>query len=342
MLQEVPKVLSPIELFAKRHGKATLFLAPMSGITDSVFRHLMREMGVHVVISDLISADGLFRNGEKTITRMDYCEEERPIGIQLFGGNEEALVEATKMVEQKGVDFVDLNLGCPVKKVVKRGGGSAWLRDPIALGNLLTKMKRATQLPLTIKIRTGWDESSINAAEIVHIAYESGCSWVAIHGRTRAQGYQGKANWELIKKVAQSSPLPIIGNGDLIDPLSIRSKLHNGYAHAMMIGRGALKNPWIFLEAAGALTDKSSFIPLIERHFALALQKTDPRRALLSLKKFLAWYSSGLLGSAAFRKALFSIQQVESLQVLAREFFSSVNPADKRIDSGAFLMGGPG
>ncbi|MCB0417664.1 MAG: tRNA dihydrouridine synthase DusB [Bdellovibrionaceae bacterium] len=335
-------MLPAIDQFASRHGAARFVLAPMSGITDGVFRLLMREMGAHIVISDLVSAEGLMRGGEKTRSMLAYSEAERPVGIQIFGGNPESLVEACRIVEAEGADFVDLNLGCPVKKVVKTGAGSAWLRDPAALGKILLQMKQAIRIPLTIKIRTGWDESSINAKEVVHVAYECGVSWVAIHGRTRAQGYSGEADWELIRDVAQSSPLPILGNGDILTAAQARARIEGGYAHGVMIGRGALKNPWIFSELSGVASGIPDFASMIDRHFELALSMKNEARAFLSLKKFLGWYASGLPGASQFRKSLFEIREVEGLRQLATSFFAGVDVRAKVDDGQPFLMGGHG
>lgn len=313
----------------------------MSGITDTVFRQLMREMGADVVISDLISAEGLVRGGERTRSMMAFVESERPVGIQLFGGNEDSLVEAARMVEASGADFVDLNLGCPVNKVVKTGGGSAWLREPAALGKLLVRMKAGLSVPLTIKVRTGWDEGSINVDEVVHVAHDSGVSWVAIHGRTRAQGYAGLSNWDLIKGVASQSPLPIIGNGDVLTAEQAWAKIHGGYSHGVMIGRGALKNPWIFLEILGRAPEGKDLSQLIERHFGLALGHKDPRRAFLSLKKFCGWYAAGLPGSSLFRKRIFETSDVECLRRVTLDYFGSVDTGSRQ-DEGGFLMGGHG
>ncbi len=334
-------MLPPLNLFRDRYPDARYVLAPMSQITDTVFRSLMREMGAEIVISDLLSAEGLVRGGQRTLEMLVYDEGERPLGIQVFGGNFNSLVESTKVVEGAGADFVDLNLGCPVKKVTKTGGGSAWLRDPVALGKLLTAMKVATRLPLTIKIRTGWDETSINAHEVVQVAYESGVSWVAIHGRTRAQGYSGRADWELIREVAEKAPIPIIGNGDILTAQDARDRVQAGYAHGVMIGRGALKNPWIFRELAGKSVEQRDFVGLIERHFELAMRRKGDR-ACQSLKKFLSWYASGLPGASQFRGRLFETREVEPLRLLARDYFQTVDPGHKIDEGQPFLMGGHG
>ena len=227
-------------------------LAPMAGITDMPFRRLMKRMGAGCVISEFVSSHMVAYKNPRKERYLAFHEEERPVGIQLFGGEEEVLVEAAKIIEARGVDFLDLNLGCPVPKVTKKGGGSAWLCNPVELGKLLVKLVDALSIPVTIKIRTGWDHSQINAQEIIRIAYESGVHWVAVHGRTRAQGYSGLADWDLMRELGQGAPLPLIGNGDIISGPLAAARLEQSGLDGVMIGRGALKNPWIFQEAVEA------------------------------------------------------------------------------------------
>jgi tRNA-dihydrouridine synthase B len=335
-------MLPSIDIFRDRFGPLRYFMAPMAGITDTVFRSLIREMGAEVVISELLSSEGLVRGGQKTRDLMRFGENERPVGIQLFGSSVDTLVTATKIVEQEGADFVDLNLGCPVKKVVCDGGGAAWLKDPVALGKLLAEMKKAIRIPLTIKVRTGWDETSRNVKEIVQVAAASGVSWAAIHGRTRAQGYSGLADWELIRSVSQTSPIPIIGNGDLLSASEATRRVSEGYAHAVMIGRGALKNPWIFQEISCGREVERNFPKLIARHFELAIEKKDSVRAYLSLKKFLGWYAAGYPYSSTFRSQIFQTKDIEDLRRISSDYFSTIDREGYVVDSQPFLMGGHG
>jgi tRNA-dihydrouridine synthase B len=233
--------------------KNPFVLAPMAGITDMPFRRLMARMGAGVVISEFVSSHAIVHGGPRVGKYLSYHEDERPVGIQIFGGEEEILIKAAKIIQDKGLDFVDLNLGCPVPKVTKKGGGSAWLCHPVDLGKLLGQIRKEISIPFTIKIRTGWDASSINVFEIVRIAELEGIDAVSIHGRTRAQGYSGLADWDIISQVAQQSKIPIIGNGDIVSgPLAV-ARLQTSGCKGVMIGRGALKNPWIFLEALEAL-----------------------------------------------------------------------------------------
>jgi len=228
-------------------------LAPMAGITDMPFRRLIRKFGAGCVISEFVSSHAVLHKNPRTERYLAFHEDERKVAIQLFGGDEAVLVEAAKIIEDRGVDFIDLNLGCPVPKVTKKGGGSAWLNHPIELGKVLALLVKNLKIPLTIKIRTGWTSDSINAHEICRIAYEEGVHWVAIHGRTRAQGYAGQADWDYIEEVAERASLPVLGNGDVVSGLQAAARYLNGHCAGVMIGRGALKNPWIFDEANVAL-----------------------------------------------------------------------------------------
>ena len=224
----------------------------MAGITDMPFRRLMKHLGAGGVISEFVSAHAIVHGGPRVERYLKYHEDERPVGIQIFGGDDEVLAEASKRLEGLGLDFVDINMGCPVPKVTRKGGGSAWMCQPVELGKMLATVKAGIKIPLTIKIRTGWDAQSINAKEIIRIASEEGVAMVAVHGRTRAQGYAGLADWDFLREIVQTSPIPVIANGDIVSgPLAV-ARLDQSGAQGVMIGRGALKNPWIFKEAVEA------------------------------------------------------------------------------------------
>ena len=241
-------------------ARSPFWLAPMAGITDVCFRQLMDEMQAGVLISELVSSKGLFFNSEKTRKMMRIHKSPGTlVGIQLFGDSAEDIVKAVSVVEEAGADFVDINMGCPVKKVVKKGCGAALMRDPFHLENFLSTIKKGIRLPLTVKMRTGWNEDELTIHECVEAAYQSGCEWVAIHGRTRAQGYEGKADWDLIAEVKQRAKLPIIGNGDIRSADRAKQRLDKTGVDAVMIGRGALRNPWIFQECAGVSVERASF-----------------------------------------------------------------------------------
>jgi tRNA-dihydrouridine synthase B len=224
-------------------------LAPMAAITDSCFRTFMRELGCGVVISELVSAHGIEHKSHRTALLMSYEDVQRPVGIQLFGETPEVLANGARVVEESGADFVDLNFGCPVSKVVSKGAGSAILKDLPQVERVFRAVKSSTKLPVTVKIRTGWDEPSRNSEKIAEIAYNEGLTWVAIHGRTRAAGYSGLADWDYIAEVKAKSKIPIIGNGDINSAETAMRRLRESGCDGLMIGRGCLKNPWIFLEA---------------------------------------------------------------------------------------------
>lgn len=325
-------------------------LAPMAGITNSPFRRLMREYGSSIVISELVSANGIEHASHRTYDLMKFTEEERRVGIQIFGENTENLVKACQLVEKMGADFVDLNLGCPVPKVVSKGAGSAMCRHPAELSKVLHAMVASVKIPVTIKIRTGWDATLKNAKEIVKVAHEAGVAWVAIHGRTRAQGYSGEADWDFIGEIKASSPLPIIGNGDVVTPEQAVSRYRDYGVDAVMIGRGALRNPFLFEQSAALLAGKNFELVTADRILELlGKQKRylkasfNDKGSMLHARKFLAWYSSGYPGSAEFRKRVFQVQDEDALWADAEHFFeASFKKRDMGFLSEPFLMGGHG
>ncbi len=326
-------------------------LAPMAGITHSSFRRQMRRHQSAAVISELISASGLHHGGERTRELMRFHEEERPVGLQIFGESTELLCQAAQAVEAVGADFVDLNLGCPVPKVVKNGGGAALCRDVVALGKLLTAMVQAVKIPVTIKIRTGWDAASMNAPLVARVAEEAGVGWVAIHGRTRAQGYSGLADWELIGEVKAKVGIPILGNGDILTPEEAVSRLATFGVDGVLIGRGALRNPFIF-EQAQALWQGQEVPVLCEQAYSqwileqkeLLLERFPPQQAMVQARKFLAWYSSGFAHSSEFRARLFKLTDPESFWVEALQFFRQEEVGIRNLAYLAepFLQGGHG
>ncbi len=318
--------LPPIDIFKDKYGPLRLVLAPMSGITDSVFRVLMREMGADCVISELVSVEGLVRKSANSLMLLKFLSMERPVGIQLFGLRKEAFIESAKMVEDSGADFVDLNFGCPVKKVVVKGAGAALLKNPNVISGIIEGVKKNVSIPVTLKIRTGWDNESINVKEVVKIASDSGASWVTIHGRTRSDLYSGKANWEIIKEVSDMNLINVIGNGDIFSASDGIEKIEKGYSNAIMIGRGVLRNPWIFEEIKGREL-KKDLLALFGRLFELASNYDNEKKALMAIKKFVSYFSKGEIGSSNFRKILFSIKNIFELKNFCFEYFSSYPPS---------------
>ena len=325
-------------------------LAPMAGITNSPFRRLMRRMNSSVVISELVSSTGMEYLGQKTLDLLKFHDEERTIGLQIFGDDRAHLVKACQTIEKLGANFVDLNMGCPVPKVVKRGGGAAMCRDLPELSKTLRAMVESVKIPVTIKIRTGWDSETRNAVEVARVAADAGVAWVAIHGRTRAQAYSGEADWDFIGNVKAKSSIPVIGNGDLTTPEKAVERYKTYGVDAVLIGRGALRNPFIFEQSARRLRGEefptpvaADYIEMLDTQRKL-LEETFPGRGVtVHARKFLAWYSAGFPGSAEFRKKVFTIESGDVLWGEAREFFeASVAKRDFRFLQEDFLMGGHG
>ena len=325
-------------------------LAPMAGITDNAFRSFMKEMGTSVVVTELVSSHGIEYRGPQTLRLMKFTEFQRPIGIQLFGETPEIVAKAARFSQDEGCTFVDLNFGCPVPKVVNKGAGSAILKDPLRVRDMLRQVKAAIQIPLTIKIRTGWDQSTRNADEICQIAFDEGITWVAIHGRTRAQAYTGQADWDYIAEVKAKSKVPIIGNGDILSAQQAVDRLTKSGVDGVMIGRGCLKNPWIFLESLARHRDPQK--PLVmERSFNQVLNslqrhleaECDERILMLQLKKFASWFSSGYPNASLLRKSLFQSNSLAELKSIMDDYFISLDKVQQAdTSSEAFLMGGHG
>jgi nifR3 family TIM-barrel protein len=339
------------------HLRANPFvLAPMAGITDVAFRSFMKEMGAGIVVSELVSATGIKHDSKRTIGLLSFNEDQRPIGLQLFGESPVDMAYAAQFVEQRGADFVDLNFGCPVPKVVKKGGGSAILKDLVALKSMLRAVVSAVKIPVTIKIRTGWDESSRNAQEVLQVAFDEGVYWVSIHGRTRAQGYEGLADWRYMAEVKRTAKLPVLGNGDILTAEQAYSRLKTGSFDGVLIGRGALKNPYIFRESlrlligmegasmgSGQIDSSKDFRSLFDRLKYFLEHHCEPRIVEIQLKKFASWFSAGYPGSSQFRKKLFQAEGYATLNSIIYDYFSSLaqTPADD-TSSERFLMGGHG
>lgn len=328
-------------------ARNAFWMAPMSGITDVCYRQLMDEMGAGVLVSELVSAKGLVFNSEKT--RRMIAIHKNPgtlVGLQLFGDYADDFIKVAHLVQEQGADFLDINLGCPVKKVVQKGCGSALMRDPAYLESFLTKIKRNIDLPLTVKMRTGWSDQELTIHECVAAAQNAGCEWVAIHGRTRVQGYQGLADWDLMAEVKQRTTLPIIGNGDIRNAERAQTLLRETGVDAVMIGRGALRNPWIFRQCAGELgeTLDPSRMALLHRFHELLRPRYDTRRTLLYLRKLAVWLAFGYPGAAAFRGAMFQTPTTSEVLERAEDYFAEVDdlPVPRFDESEAFMMGGHG
>ena len=331
-----------------------LLLAPMAGVTDSPFRSFMRRMGASVLTTELVSAFALARessrNGPSRTEKIaHFTEDQQPVGVQIFGEDAETLSQAAVKVEEMGASFVDLNLGCPVPKIVKKGAGSALLKNPLLLSKILKAIKQKIQIPLTIKIRTGWSSEARNALDIARLAFDEGVLWLTIHGRTRAQGYSGVSDWDYISEVRAKAPLPVIGNGDLVHPQQIGELYSKTGCPALMIGRGCLKNPWLFRQARSLihphlpLQNSPAATGMLTDLFESLSNFYDEKMALLQFKKFSVWFSAGFPESALFRKSLFQIKEKERVLSFVFDYFKEVDPAQKKsIPYEPFLLQGHG
>lgn len=324
-------------------------LAPMAGITDRPFRSFMREMGCGAVVTELVSATGLKYSSQKTLKLMEFDPVQHPVGIQLFGENLEHLSEAAKVVEQLGADFVDLNFGCPVPKVVNKGAGSACLKDLTRLRDVIRATKSGIRIPVTIKIRTGWDAHTRNSHEVVQIAADEGVTWVAIHGRTRAAAYTGLADWDYMREVKAQAKIPVLGNGDIASAKQAVSRLKTSGCDGVLIGRGCLKNPRIFRQAMALLAtgeESTEFEPMeqiLSRLCAHLERFYDERLTLIQMRKFASWYSAGYPGAAGFRKEIFQLQERTATLDRIQGFFAATSALSQSDTSHEpFLMGGHG
>ena len=338
--------IHPLEALKKN----PFVLAPMAGITDHAFRSFMKKLDASVVVTELVSAAGIEYKSERTMALMSFDPSQRPIGIQLFGEDPEIIAKAAKVVEDLGADFVDLNFGCPVPKVVKKGAGSAMLKDLPAMKKVLRACVDAVKIPVTIKIRTGWDANSRNAVDVCQLAYDEGITWVAIHGRTRAAGYAGLADWDFITEVKSKVKIPVLGNGDITSAEKAVLHLKGSGCDGVLIGRGALKNPLIFADALSLWKGEPLRTDLKRNYSGIFKELDTAIRAHSSehitniqLKKFASWFSTGYPGAAAFRKTIFQIKNNDEVLSHALDFFGSIKNIEQEDTSHEqFLMGGHG
>lgn len=344
--QSTPIHIHPLEALKQN----PFVLAPMAGITDHAFRGFMKKLDASIVVTELISATGIEYKSQRTLDLMSYDEEQRPIGIQLFGEDPEIMANAAKFVEAEGADFVDINFGCPVPKVVKKGAGSAMMKDLPQMQKVLSAMVKAVKIPVTIKIRTGWEQNTRNALEVCNLAYNEGITWVAIHGRTRAAAYTGLADWEFISEVKAKTKIPVIGNGDILTPQKAVLRLKESGCDGVMIGRGALKNPLIFADALSLWRGQSLRTDLKRNYAGIFRDLNDAIRTHSSehitniqLKKFASWFSTGYHGSSNFRKTIFQLKNNDEVLSCALDFFDSIGELEQEDTSHEnFLMGGHG
>lgn len=310
--------------------KNNLILGPMAGVTDLPFRLLCAEQGVGLLCMEMVSAKAILYNNKNTKAMLEIDEREHPVSLQLFGSDPQIMGDIAKRLEDESVpfDILDINMGCPVPKVVNNGEGSALMKQPLLAGRIIEAMAKATSRPVTVKIRKGFDDMHVNAPELAHIAQESGAAAVAVHGRTREQYYSGKADWSVIRKVKETVTIPVIGNGDILTAAdALRMRKETG-CDGFMIARGAQGNPWIFKQIlheweTGESLEKPSPEEMAEmmlRHARMQIELKGEYVGIREMRKHAAWYTGGYRRASHLRRALSEVESYEQLEELMHHF----------------------
>lgn len=309
-----------------------IILAPMAGICDLPFRLLCKEQGCDILYTEMISAKGMYYNNKNTEPLLMTKDEEKPLGVQLFGSEPKLMAEQAKRIEDRGYAFIDINMGCPVPKIVNNGEGSALMKNPALIGDIVYEIANTCKLPVTIKIRAGFTKDTINAPEIAKIAEKAGAAAVAVHGRTREQYYQGFADWDVIRRVKEAVTIPVIGNGDVTSGADVvRMKEQTG-CDSVMIGRAAKGNPWIFREIKQYLQDGTvperpnhqEILEMMLRQTRLMVEFKGEFTGIHEMRKHVAWYTQGLPDSAKLRHQINHVETYDELKTLLTTSFGKM------------------
>lgn len=299
-----------------------LALAPMAGVTDQPFRLLCKEQGAGLVCTEMVSAKAILYKNKNTGALMEIDRRERPAALQLFGCEPEVMAEAARQIEERNFDILDVNMGCPVPKVVNNGEGSALMKDPKLAGKIVAALVKAVKKPVTVKIRKGFDESRVNAVEVAKILEDAGAAAIAVHGRTREQFYSGKADWEIIRRVKEAVGIPVFGNGDVDSPQRAAAMLRETGCDGIMIGRGAQGNPWIFSRVLRYLEEGEILPPpgrqevkeMIFRYMEMLIRAKGEYTGIREMRKHVAWYTAGFPHSARLRGRINTVESPEEMR----------------------------
>ena len=315
--------------------KNQVVLAPMAGISNTAYRQIIKEMGAGLIFAEMVSDKALVYGSEKTFDLLKMSDMERPIVQQIFGSDVDSFVKAAKLVEDKmHPDIIDINMGCPVPKVaIKSQAGSALLKNPAKIKEIVSAVVKAVSVPVTVKIRSGWDQNSVNAVEVAKVIEEAGASAITVHGRTRAQGYSGNADWNIIKQVKETVSIPVIGNGDVTSAEKAKEMLDFTGCDAVMIGRGVLGNPWLINECVSYL--ESGFIPpkpsarekieMLKRHYQLLVDSTSEKQAILEIRTHALWYIKGMPKSAYIKNEICKTKNSEDLFKILNDYLGDLD-----------------
>jgi nifR3 family TIM-barrel protein len=330
-------------------------VAPMAGMTDTAFRRLVkRHGGCGLVVTEMVSSEGLVRGIDRTLEYAEYTEEERPISIQIFGGDPEKMAAAAQIVEGMGADIVDVNMGCPVPKIARHNAGCSLMREPAHAAAVISSMARAVKIPVTVKMRAGWNDAERNAPILARMVEDAGAAAIAVHGRTAAQSYSGSADWRLVADIAETLSIPVLGSGDCIEPQQIVDRLNQG-VDGVLVGRGVLRNPWILAQATDIAAGRPArevtleargrflleYIDLLTtervrepegfRHRAdrMECRRADERHdrwVINKIRALASWYTKGLDSGSNLRTSINSSETLEDLRGLVAAFFSEAHP----------------